>query len=106
MRESAYRFVLFFALLFCVIQTSAQTRKELEQQRQELLQKISDAKKVLAATRKKQTSSITQLKAIGSQIKTRERIIVNVQSQIGVMDKQIRPFARFIGNACGAIGKA
>jgi septal ring factor EnvC (AmiA/AmiB activator) len=89
MRESAYRFVLFFTLVFCVIQTSAQTRKELEQQRQELLQKISDAKKVLAATRKKQTSSITQLKAIGSQIKTRERIIVNVQSQIGVMDKQI-----------------
>ncbi len=93
MREFACSVVLFFTLSFCVIQASAQgsqpTRKELEKSRQELLQKISEAKKVLAATRQKQTSSITQLKAISSQIKTRERIIVNVQSQIGVMDKQI-----------------
>jgi septal ring factor EnvC (AmiA/AmiB activator) len=94
MREFVCRYTLFVALIFCVIQAGAQktqpTRKELENKRKELLEQISDAKKVLEVTRKKQSASITQLKAIGTQIKTREKIISNVQSQIGVMDHQIR----------------
>jgi murein hydrolase activator len=94
MREFACKYLFVFAFLFCVIQAGAQrsqpSRKELENQRKELLEKIKDAKKVLEITRKKQSVSITQLKAIGSQIKTREKIITNVQSQISVMDKQIQ----------------
>jgi murein hydrolase activator len=94
MREFACKYLFVFTLLLCVLQSGAQrsqpTRKELEKQRKELLEKIKDAKKVLEITRKKQSSSITQLKAISSQIKTREQIISNVQSQIAVMNHQIQ----------------
>jgi septal ring factor EnvC (AmiA/AmiB activator) len=94
MRESAYKYILFVALVCSVSYAFAQktqpSRKELETKRKELLEKINDAKQVLEATRKRQSATITQLKAIGSQIKTREKIISNVQSQIGVMNGQIQ----------------
>jgi septal ring factor EnvC (AmiA/AmiB activator) len=81
-------------LLFCATtgwaQTTQDQRKELESKRKELLDKIKQAKKVLEDTRKKQTTTLTQLKAISSQIKTRERIINNVQSQISVIGQQIQ----------------
>jgi murein hydrolase activator len=93
MREFVYRFIVLIMLAVPVSHTYAQNtqeqRKELESKRKELLEKIKQAKRVLEDTRQKQSSSLTQLKAISSQIKTRERIINNVQSQIGVLDNQI-----------------
>jgi septal ring factor EnvC (AmiA/AmiB activator) len=70
-------------------QTASVKRKELENKRKELLEKIKDAQKVLNDTRKKQNTSLTQLKAISSQIKTREKVITNVQEQINVLNVQI-----------------
>lgn len=65
-------------------------RKELENKRKELLEKISLAKKVLDDTRKKQKTTVTELKAISNKIKTRERVISNVKQQVGLIDYQIQ----------------
>ena len=80
--------VCFANISHAQLSPSAQ-RKELERKRVELLEKIKEAKKVLEETRRKQTSTVTQLKAISSQIKTRERIINNVHDQIRVLGEQI-----------------
>ena len=91
MKECACK-ILVLCLLLSINaagQTTQNQRKELENKRIELLEKIKQAKKVLEDTRKKQSSSLTQLKAISSQIKTRERIITNVQTQISVLGNQI-----------------
>lgn len=94
MKQCACKIILLLAIV-CItgishaqLSPSAQ-RKELEAKRMELLEKIKQAKKVLEETRRKQTTTVTQLKAISSQIKTRERIITNVQDQIKVLGDQI-----------------
>lgn len=94
MKQCACRILVLLAMVcfanisYAQLSPSAQ-RKELESKRMELLEKIKQAKKVLEETRRKQTSTVTQLKAISSQIKTRERIINNVQDQIRVLGEQI-----------------
>jgi septal ring factor EnvC (AmiA/AmiB activator) len=70
--------------------TPSNQRKELENKRKELLEKISLAKKVLDDTRKKQKTTVTELKAITNKIKTRERVISNVKQQVGLIDNQIQ----------------
>jgi septal ring factor EnvC (AmiA/AmiB activator) len=94
MRQCVCKFAFIIAALCFTAsagfaQTTSAQRKELENKRKELLEKIKDAKKVLDETRKKQSSSLTQLKAISSQIRTREKVINNVQQQIAVLGEQI-----------------
>ena len=94
MKQCACRILVLLAMVcfanisYAQLSPSAQ-RKELERKRVELIEKIKEAKKVLEETRRKQTSTVTQLKAISSQIKTRERIINNVHDQIRVLGEQI-----------------
>lgn len=65
-------------------------RKELERKRRELNEKISATKKILEETKKKQTTTMGQLKVIAHQIKTREKVINNFQEEIDVLDGQIK----------------
>jgi septal ring factor EnvC (AmiA/AmiB activator) len=50
---------------------------------------MQETKKVLEETRKKKSSSLSQLKAINRQIQTREHIIANVQQQIAALTHEI-----------------
>jgi len=94
MKEFAFKTCCIAAFMFFLApqlhsQNTQTERTQLEAKRKELIEKINQAKKVLADTRKKQTTTLGELKAISSQIQNRQRIINNVQSQIGFMDMQI-----------------
>ena len=85
-------FLTVSVLLLTVFSFAQQTpnqRKELELKRKELVAKIQDTKKFLEETRSQKSNSLKHLKAISSQIRTRENIITNVMQQIAVITSQI-----------------
>jgi murein hydrolase activator len=75
--------------VFSFAQQTPNQRKDLEQKRKELVAKIQDTKKVLEETRSQKSNSLKHLKAISSQIRTRENIINNVLQQIAFITAQI-----------------
>lgn len=75
-------FLLFAVSTNSYAQKTSAKRKQLETERKNLLQKIDQTKKVIAETKQKENTKLTQLKAITAQIKTREKVIDNIAQQI------------------------
>jgi septal ring factor EnvC (AmiA/AmiB activator) len=69
---------------------TAEKRKKLEAERKALIEKIQQTQKILTETQVKQQSTLSQLKNITSQIRTREEIISNIQREISEVDIQIK----------------
>lgn len=79
-------FLLLFICVFlgqiALAQKTTQKRKQLENERKNLLERIGETKKVIAETKEKENTKLTQLKAINAQIKTREKVINNIGQEI------------------------
>jgi septal ring factor EnvC (AmiA/AmiB activator) len=74
--------ILAFLTQIAVAQKTTQKRKQLENERKNLLARIGETKKVIAETKEKENTKLTQLKAINAQIKTREKVINNIGQEI------------------------
>lgn len=74
--------IFAFFTQIAVAQKTTQKRKQLENERKNLLVRIGETKKVIAETKEKENTKLTQLKAINAQIKTRERVINNIGQEI------------------------
>lgn len=68
---------------------STSKRKELETKRKDLLARITETKVAMAVARKKESSKLSELKIISAQIKTRDRVIGNIEQQIFELDVEI-----------------
>ena len=64
-------------------------RKELETKRKDWLARITETKVAMAVARKKESSKLSELKIISAQIKTRDRVIGNIEQQIFELDVEI-----------------
>lgn len=80
-------FILLFVLL--IPELNAQTRKELEEQRQKTLEEISYVDNLLKETSKEKSSGINDLKIIGSKLTLRENVISGMRNEISLLSERI-----------------
>lgn len=83
--------LLFLALLtLCYIDSYSQKSKaQLEKERKENLQKISETQKILQDTESEKKSSLGQLKAINHQISIRKELIKSINEEISLINGEI-----------------
>ena len=79
----------FLVLLLWVGVAGAQTKKQLEEQRNKLIEQISFTKKQIEEVQKKKESSVNQLVTLRKQIQVRERLIENFSNDINLTQNQI-----------------
>ena len=82
------KFIIIFCLFFVPF-VSAQTRKELEDQRKKNLEEISYVDNLLRETEKEKNSGINQLKIIGNKLVLRENIISGMKAEISLLTERI-----------------
>ncbi|MGB3587957.1 MAG: peptidoglycan DD-metalloendopeptidase family protein [Tunicatimonas sp.] len=87
------RFLLGICLLFSVTvgwgQQSPVSRKELEKEKKENIQRIKEAQRILSETSSRRESSIGQLNAINEQIQARESLIQSISQELELLATQI-----------------
>lgn len=76
-------------LLLWVAVAEAQTKKQLEEQRNKLIEQIGFTKKQIEEVQKKKESSVNQLVTLRKQIQVRERLIENFSNDINLTQNQI-----------------
>lgn len=83
--------VLIRLLLFLLLATPAfaQTKKQLEEQRNKLVEQISFTKKQIEEVQKKKSTSLNQLVTLKKQIQIRERLIENYGNEVSLTQQQI-----------------
>jgi murein hydrolase activator len=83
---------IIFAVLFCIVATSmlsAQTRKDLEDQRKKALEEISYVDNLIKETSKEKSTSINQLKIIGNKLVLRENVISGMRQEISLLNQRL-----------------
>jgi septal ring factor EnvC (AmiA/AmiB activator) len=86
-------FILFGCLFFAGISTSfaqKQTKKDLENKKKQIQKEIDYTNQLLAETKKNKKRSLTELVALNKKISQREELIANINSQISLLDQQIK----------------
>jgi len=79
----------FLVLLLWVGVANAQTKKQLEEQRNKLIEQIGFTKKQIEEVQKKKETSVNQLVTLRKQIQVRERLIENFNNDINLTQNQI-----------------
>ena len=80
--------IILISLLSCNL-LFAQTRKELEDERNKIIEQIEQTSKNLEETKSNQKATIQDLRAIENQIKKRKELIQNIREQIQNADQEI-----------------
>ena len=83
-------------ILLCLspLMLSAQTVKELEQQRKQTLQQLENTKKMLGETKSKETATVNKLTILNKDIAQRKKLISNINSEISGLDSQINDLSK------------
>lgn len=83
-----YKFII---CLFCMLPMMivAQDVKELQQQQRELQQQLEETSKMLKQTKKNETATENKLNLLNNDIKTRKKLIRNIQSEINVLNGEM-----------------
>src|ERR1044072_481577 len=91
--NSNFLFLMMCLCLFFGTQVSfaqRQTKKDLENQKKKIQKEIDYTNQLLAETKKSKKRSLTELVALNKKIAQREELIANINSQIGLLDQQIK----------------
>jgi septal ring factor EnvC (AmiA/AmiB activator) len=80
---------LFFAGSGSVF-AQKQTKKDLENKKKQIQKEIDYTNQLLAETKKNKKRSLTELVALNKKISQREELIANINSQIYLLDKEIK----------------
>lgn len=82
---------IFSALLFCILslQSMAQTREELEKQRQQLRREIDETEKQLSSNKAKTKENLLQWKLINNKVALQDRVIDNISKDLRILDNNI-----------------
>jgi murein hydrolase activator len=83
-------------LLFLTQNINAQSRKSLEQQRQELINEIRETTKLIEQTKDKQENTLEKIDVLESQIDKRQQLLQNIDDQILDLDQSITNTDSFI----------
>jgi len=85
----------FLILCFLLLSTGTsfaqkQTKKDLENKKKQIQKEIDYTNQLLAETKKNKKRSLTELVALNKKISQREELILNINSQISLLDQQIK----------------
>lgn len=85
------RYFIAVIILFFSVTTTAQqpTRAQLEQRRKQILATIQETENQLAATKQDTRATMGQLRAIQTKLKGRQRLIDNINTEIGQIGSSI-----------------
>ncbi len=84
------RFLLINIVLFCFLLTaSAQSKKDLEDQRKKTLEEITYVDNLLKETEKEKNESLNELKIIGKKLNLRESVLKGLQDEIMLINGRI-----------------
>ncbi|HEY9561951.1 MAG TPA: peptidoglycan DD-metalloendopeptidase family protein [Anseongella sp.] len=81
--------IIITLLLLGGLAVHGQTRVELEKRKQQLEKDIAYTQRILNETQKNRSASLEELQAMNSQIRSRQKLINNINSQINVLDNEI-----------------
>ena len=84
------KFLAFLALFFLSSILSAQTKEDLKRQKSEIEKEISYTTELLNKTEKNKTKSLNYLKVLESQIKSQEQLLITLNVEISLLNKQIK----------------
>ena len=84
------QFLAFLALFFLSSILSAQTKEDLKRQKSEIEKEISYTTELLNKTEKNKTKSLNYLKVLESQIKSQEQLLITLNVEISLLNKQIK----------------
>ncbi len=79
--------VIFFSCSFCL---SAQTKKELKNQKLKIEKEIIYTTELLNKTKSNKTKSLNYLKVLDAQLKSKENLVSTLNIEISLLEKQIR----------------
>ncbi len=88
-KTTVVRIKTIVLLLFLAGSAHAQTKKQLEEQRNKLMEQISFTKKQIEEVQKKKSTSLNQLVTLKKQIQVRERLIENYGYEVSLTQQQI-----------------
>lgn len=80
---------ILFTLLLMAVAVSAQTIKELEEQRKNALKRLETTSKVLSETKKTQQTSLNKLNIINKSISQRKNLINTINKEINALAREI-----------------
>ncbi len=89
--------VLIFLLAVPVWQGIAQSKKDLQNQRDDINTKIDQTKKMIRDSERQQKSTIRQVQLLNEQLAFREQLIGNLNNDIHVIDGEIKRKNHYIG---------
>lgn len=85
-------------LLLLTFGAQAQTKKQLENQRNKLIEQINFTKQQIEEVQRKKAVSVNQLVTLRKQIQVRQRLIENYNNDIAITQVQIDNLAELIGS--------
>ena len=82
--------LVFLALIFLATVLSAQTKEDLKKQKLEIEKEINYTAELLNKTNLDKTKSLNYLKVLESQIKSKEQLLITLNIEISLLNKQIK----------------
>jgi septal ring factor EnvC (AmiA/AmiB activator) len=89
--------VMFFLLAVPFWQGFAQSKKDLQKQRDDINSKIEQTKKMIRDSERQQKSTIRQVQLLNEQLAFREQLIGNLNNDIHAIDGEIKRKNHYIG---------
>lgn len=89
------------AIIICIalsLPAIAQTREELEKRRQSIIEAIRITEQQLEATKKDKNATMGQLRALKNKLAERQRLIKNINQEIGQIDNHIKLSAQEVNS--------
>ena len=80
--------ILYLSLLLTML-VPAQSVKELQKQQRELQQQLEQTQKMLKQTKQNETATVNKLNLLNNDIKTRKKLIRNIQSEINGLNGEM-----------------
>ncbi len=83
------RIIVIYITLLMALALPAQSVKELQKQQRELQQQLEQTQKMLKQTKQNETATINKLNLLNNDIKTRKKLIRNIQSEISGLNNEM-----------------
>lgn len=97
-------FILFSATAFCQPQIQySMTKEEMMAERKKILDAIAETERQLAAIKSDKQASMGQLRALQNKLAERQRLIGNINNEIGDIDKDIRKSSKEVTTLKGKL---
>jgi septal ring factor EnvC (AmiA/AmiB activator) len=100
-----FAMVIFFLLAVPVWQGVAQSKKDLQKQRDDINNKIEQTKKMIRDSERQQKSTIRQVQLLNEQLAFREQLIGNLNNDIHTIDGEIKRKNHYIGEMEGQVNQ-